>query len=251
MAADASGTWLQRMTALLAKVKCGDAEIGTSPSADALAGPFDTASYLAAMEYPAQLCFAILHTSQSSHRSSRMRRQIAPIYDCLLGAGMGSKILKGDINGTCGFLRGHLEKLPGGAGATLQGIVDYGMANVPLKKLTSDPGSTVRAVLWCNRACLFITHFIKNLIDGLDGTDAARKAYEENLKMYHGWIAGKAVGGVMSMAPAKAKIFASMGLPSEAEANAQAQAFLAVMLPLTGAIVKFLEAKGANFPDKV
>ena len=50
MAADASGTWLQRMTALLAKVKCGDAEIGTSPSADALAGPFDTASYLAAME---------------------------------------------------------------------------------------------------------------------------------------------------------------------------------------------------------
>ena len=69
--------------------------------------------------------------------------------------------------------------------------------------------------------------------------------------MYHGWIAGKAVGGVMSMAPAKAKIFASMGLPSEAEANAQAQAFLAVMLPLTGAIVKFLEAKGANFPDKV
>ena len=84
MAADASGTWLQRMTALLAKVKCGDAEIGTSPSADALAGPFDTASYLAAME------------------------QIAPIYDCLLGAGMGSKILKGDINGTCGFLRGHL-----------------------------------------------------------------------------------------------------------------------------------------------
>ena len=227
MAADASGTWLQRMTALLAKVKCGDAEIGTSPSADALAGPIDTASYLAAME------------------------QIAPIYDCLLGAGMGSKILKGDINGTCGFLRGHLEKLPGGAGATLQGIVDYGMANVPLKKLTSDPGSTVRAVLWCNRACLFITHFIKNLIDGLDGTDAARKAYEENLKMYHGWIAGKAVGGVMSMAPAKAKIFASMGLPSEAEANAQAQAFLAVMLPLTGAIVKFLEAKGANFPDKV
>ena len=226
MAADASGTWLQRMTALLAKVKCGDAEIGTSPSADALAGPFDTASYLAAME------------------------QIAPIYDCLLGAGMGSKILKGDINGTCGFLRGHLE-LPGGAGATLQGIVDWGMANVDRKKLVSDPMSTVRAVIWANRASMFSAHFIKNMIDGLEGTVAARKAYDDNLKMYHGWITGKAVGGVMSLAPMKEKIFASMGLPSEAEANAQAQAFLAVMLPLTGAIVKFLEAKGANFPDKV
>ena len=227
MAATAEGTWLQKMAAGLAKVKVGGVEIGTAPTAEALSGLIDTKTYLEVIE------------------------QVAPIYDCLLGAGMGSKILKGDINGTCGFLRGHLEKLPGGAGATLQGIVDYGMANVPLKKLTSDPGSTVRAVLWCNRACLFVTHFVKNLIDGLDGTDAARKAYEENLKMYHGWIAGKAVGSVMSMAPAKAKIFASMGLPSEAEANAQAQAFLAVMLPLTGAIVKFLEAKGANFPDKV
>ena len=227
MAADASGTWLQRMTALLAKVKCGDAEIGTSPSADALAGPFDTASYLAAME------------------------QIAPIYDCLLGAGMGSKILKGDINGTCGFLRGHLEKLPGGAGATLQGIVDWGMANVDRKKLVSDPMSTVRAVIWANRASMFIAHFIKNMIDGLEGTVAARKAYDDNLKMYHGWITGKAVGGVMSLAPKKEKIFEAMGLPSEEEANKQAKAFLDVLLPLQAAIVKMLVEKNANFPEKV
>ena len=53
----------------------------------------------------------------------------------------------------------------------------------------------------------------------------------------------------MSMAPAKAKIFASMELPSEA-ANAQAQAFLAVMLPLTGAIVKFLEARAPISPTR-
>ena len=228
MAADASGTWLQRMTALLAKVKCGDAEIGTSPSADALAGPFDTASYLAAME------------------------QIAPIYDCLLGAGMGSKILKGDINGTCGFLRGHLEKLPGGAGATLQGIVDYGLANKSRAELVRDPKSVVRGVLWLNRACSFITEFVAQLAAGREGVDAAKNAYVSELKRYHGFLTGAVVSKLMGFAPRRQVIHDKMcpGLTEE-EAAAQVRAFLAEMQPLTREIVAFLEDKGANFPETV
>ena len=119
------------------------------------------------------------------------------------------------------------------------------------KKLVSDPMSTVRAVIWANRASMFIAHFIKNMIDGLEGTVAARKAYDDNLKMYHGWITGKAVGGVMSLAPKKEKIFEAMGLPSEEEANKQAKAFLDILLPLQAAIVKMLVEKNANFPEKV
>ena len=89
------------------------------------------------------------------------------------------------------------------------------------------------------------------MIDGLEGTVAARKAYDDNLKMYHGWITGKAVGGVMSLAPKKEKIFEAMGLPSEEEANKQAKAFLDILLPLQAAIVKMLVEKNANFPEKV
>ena len=235
MAATAEGTWLQKMAAGLAKVKVGGVEIGTAPTAEALSGPIDTKTYLEVIE------------------------KVAPIYDCLLGAGMGSTILKKDIGGTCSSMREKLEgrhsmggkDMPLEAGATLQGIVDWGMANVDRKKLVSDPMSTVRAVIWANRASMFIAHFIKNMIDGLEGTVAARKAYDDNLKMYHGWITGKAVGGVMSLAPKKEKIFEAMGLPSEEEANKQAKAFLDILLPLQAAIVKMLVEKNANFPEKV
>ena len=132
MAATAEGTWLQKMAAGLAKVKVGGVEIGTAPTAEALSGPIDTKTYLEVIE------------------------QVAPIYDCLLGAGMGSTILKKDIGGTCSSMREKLEgrhsmggkDMPLEAGATLQGIVDWGMANVDRKKLVSDPMSTVRAVRW-------------------------------------------------------------------------------------------------------
>ena len=59
------------------------------------------------------------------------------------------------------------------------------------------------------------------------------------------------MGGVMSLAPKKEKIFEAMGLPSEEEANKQAKAFLDILLPLQAAIVKMLVEKNANFPEKV
>ena len=104
MAATAEGTWLQKMAAGLAKVKVGGVEIGTAPTAEALSGPIDTKTYLEVIE------------------------QVAPIYDCLLGAGMGSTILKKDIGGTCSSMREKLEgrhsmggkDMPLEAGATLQ-----------------------------------------------------------------------------------------------------------------------------------
>ena len=212
----ASETWLVMMTAKLRAVR-RDAS-----------GNIDTASYLTAME------------------------SIAPVYAMLLSVDMAVKQLQKDINDSCANVRRSYETLPGGAGATLQGIVDYGLANRPRAELVRDPKSVVRGVLWLNRACSFITEFVAQLAAGREGVDAAKNAYVSELKRYHGFLTGAVVSKLMGFAPRRQVIHEKMcpGLTEE-EAAAQVRAFLAEMQPLTREIVAFLEEKGANFPETV
>ena len=166
---------------------------------------------------------------------------------------MAVKQLQKDINDSCANVRRSYETLPGGAGATLQGIVDHGLANRSRAELVRDPKSVVRGVLWLNRACSFITEFVAQLAAGREGVDAAKNAYVENdqlYKRYHGFnITGAVVSKLMGFAPRRQVIHEKMcpGLTEE-EAAAQVRAFLAEMQPLTREIVAFLEDKGANAP---
>jgi hypothetical protein len=161
------------------------------------------------------------------------------------------KQLQNDIGYSTGAIRMNMEKLADGAGKTLQGMVEWGMKNVDRKTLLKDDKSTVRGVLWTNRATMFITQFVLALSEGREGSASSKRAYKESVAPYHGWLTSKAVGTAMSFAPSRKDIFKKMGLPSEEEAKKQSEAFLALMKPLNEEIVAFLTAMEANFPEKV
>ena len=144
-------------------------------------------------------------------------------------------------------MRRSYETLPGGAGATLQGIVDYGLANRRRGELVRDPKSVVRGVLWLNRACSFITEFVAQLAAGREGVDAAKNAYVSELKRYHGFLTGAVVSKLHGVRAAPS------GHPREdvpwADGGGGGGAGARLPrrdAPLTREIVAFLEDKGAN-----
>jgi len=175
---------------------------------------------------------------------------VAPIYESLFSTGFVVRQLQSDINGSCATVRKWYNTLPDGHGHTLQGIVEYGMKNVPREQLVSDPGSTVRGLLWLNRACAFIATFLQGLIEGKSSADAASTAYNTILKPYHTWITGKAVGTIMQYAPATEDILAKLRI-TEAQAKEQIRPFTDLMVPLCDEVRDFMTDMNANFPETV
>ena len=55
----------------------------------------------------------------------------------------------------------------------------------------------------------------------------------------------------MSLCPEREVIIARLNLPSEEAGKQQLAAFLGLMEPLVEEIRAFLDAKGANFPDRI
>ena len=212
---DTERNWLEKMIVALSKVK-------RMPD-----GGIDTSSYLAAMSH------------------------IPEVYDVLLSLQVVTSFMRRDLLGHVATVRAASPQVPGGRGRTLQGIVRYALDTHDHKELARKTTSMVGGVLWLNRATTFIAAFIRGLADGLPSREAAAAAYDNTLRMYHSAVTAAFVSRAMSLCPDREKIIERLNLPSEEVGKQQLDAFLGLMEPLVEEIRGFLDAMGANFPDRI
>ncbi|XP_022802378.1 pleckstrin homology domain-containing family A member 8-like isoform X2 [Stylophora pistillata] len=100
--------------------------------------------------------------------------------------------VKSDINGNIKKLREKFAKDPEKF-KTLQDIVESEI----VENSTKVKNSATDALLWLKRALQFIIVFLREVLtDEEDLVKCAKKAYENSLKRYHGWM----VQGVFSLA---------------------------------------------------
>ncbi|XP_058962959.1 glycolipid transfer protein-like [Pocillopora verrucosa] len=116
--------------------------------------------------------------------------EVVPFFDVLGPTAFAP--VKSDINGNIKKLREKftkdLEKFK-----TLQDIVESEMA----ENSTKAKNSATDALLWLKRALRFIIVFLREVLTGEeDLVKCAKKAYENSLKRFHGWM----VQGVFSLA---------------------------------------------------
>ena len=206
--------WLEKMIIALTKVK---------RTRDGI----DVPSYLEAME------------------------SIPEVYDVLLSLQVVTSFMRRDLHGHVATVRKAAAQVPGNGGATLQGIVRHALANYDHQSLARSTTSMVGGVLWLNRATTFISAFIRGLADGLPSREAAGAAYDSTLRMYHSLMTAAFVSRAMTLCPERDKIIERLRLPSEEVGREQLAAFLGLMEPLVEEIRSFLDASGANFPDRI
>lgn len=116
--------------------------------------------------------------------------EVVPFFDVLGPTAFAP--VKSDINGNIKKLREKFAKDPEKF-KTLQDIVDSEIA----EKSTKVKNSATDALLWLKRALQFIIVFLREVLTGEeDLVKCAKKAYENSLKRYHGWM----VQGVFSLA---------------------------------------------------
>lgn len=100
--------------------------------------------------------------------------------------------VKSDVNGNIKKLREKFAKDPEKF-KTLQDIVESEI----VENSTKVKNSATDALLWLKRALQFIIVFLREVLTGEeDLVKCAKKAYENSLKRYHGWM----VQGVFSLA---------------------------------------------------
>ena len=208
-------TWLETMTVSLDKIK------------RRRDGGIDTESYLSAMAH------------------------IPEVYDSLLSLQVVTAFMRRDLHGHMENVRRSMLAIPHGQGATLQGIIHYALATQHHRELSRKTTSMVGGVLWLNRATTFIAAFIRGLADGLDSRDAAARAYDSSLRMFHSTVTAAFVSRATSLCPDRTQILERMHLRSEDVGKQQLNAFLRAMEPLVVEIREFLDRAGANFPDRI
>jgi hypothetical protein len=208
-------TWLEKMIISLSAIK-------RTPD-----GKIDVPSYLAAMEL------------------------IPDVYDVLLSLQVVTSFMRRDLHGHVATVRRAAQQVPDNGGATLQGIVHHALAHYDHRSLARSTTSMVGGVLWLNRATTFIAAFIRGLADGLRSREAAAAAYDSTLRIYHSAMTAAFVSRAMSLCPERDKIIERLRLPSEAVGKEQLATFLGLMEPLVNEIRSFLDASGANFPDRI
>jgi len=190
-------------------------------------GGIDTASYLDAMSV------------------------IPEVYDILLSLQVVTAFMRRDLHGHISNVRKSMASIPDGQGDTLQGIVRYALAKYDPRDMARKTTSMVGGVLWLNRATTFIAAFIRGLADGLPSDKAAKRAYDQKLKMYHTHFTSVFVSRATSMCPDRSKVIEKLRFPSEAAGKQQLSKFLGLMEPLVEEIRASLDDAGANFPDRI
>lgn len=116
--------------------------------------------------------------------------EVVPFFDVLGPTAFAP--VKSDINGNIKKLREKFAKDPEKF-KTLQDIVESEI----VENSTKVKNSATDALLWLKRALQFITVFLREVLTGEeDLVKCAKKAYENSLKRYHGWM----VQGVFSLA---------------------------------------------------
>ena len=181
-----------------------------------------------------------------------MIKCIPAVYSVLFNVKMVVGILEGDINHGAKELTRALAEM-GDEAATLQSImtaVIRDKGGVEGVRTSKEP-TTCKSILWLNRATTFITMFIRGIHDGKESKVASSTAYDTILKPYHGFMTKKVVGTAMGLCPSADVIRTKFNLPDEAAAAEQMGAFLALMEPLTAAVLALIEKNGLNFDDKV
>ncbi|XP_063961836.1 pleckstrin homology domain-containing family A member 8-like isoform X2 [Lytechinus pictus] len=98
--------------------------------------------------------------------------------------------VEADIQGNIKKIRDNYNSHPDES-YTLQSMVIHDVEELDI--LNNDPDyyatSTILALKWLVRAFRFISRFMKYIIEGGDQIQSANKAYDETLKMHHGFIA--------------------------------------------------------------
>lgn len=116
--------------------------------------------------------------------------EIVPFFDVLGSTAFAP--VKSDINGNITKLRKKQATNPEKF-VTLQDIVNAEIE----EKTTKAKNSATDALLWLKRALTFIRVFLEVVLTGeQDLVKCAKKAYEDSLKKYHGWM----VQGIFSLA---------------------------------------------------
>mmetsp|Transcript_36894 Transcript_36894/g.84566 ORF Transcript_36894/g.84566 Transcript_36894/m.84566 type:complete len:211 (+) Transcript_36894:110-742(+) len=170
---------------------------------------------------------------------------VPPIYDKLFPSAVAG-IMKGDITGGVAVVREAMATIPGGKGATLQGMIKYHIETLGKDKCAAEKKNGTKSLLWLNRAATFICMMLRNLSDGMETKDAAYDAYEKVLKPYHGWMTQQVVGNAVSLGPLRDDIYKKMELTHEAAAE-QVPAFCSAMEKLSAHVKKLLVDNDAHF----
>ena len=207
--------WVEKMVVALASVR---------RTAD---GGIETASYLQAMAL------------------------VPEVYESILAMPAVTHFMRKDLNGHIANVRGAMASVPAGRGETLQGIVRHALDTTDRAELAKRTSSMVGGVLWLNRATAFIAAILRGLADGRPSREAARAAYDAELRMYHSRITSAFVSRALALCPERGKILERLRLPSEAAGREALAALLGRLEPLTVEILAFLDAMDANFPNRV
>ncbi|XP_041482418.1 pleckstrin homology domain-containing family A member 8-like [Lytechinus variegatus] len=98
--------------------------------------------------------------------------------------------VEADVQGNIKKIRDNYNSHPDES-YTLQSMILHDVEELEI--LNNDPDyyatSTILALKWLVRAFRFISRFMKYIIEGRDQIQSANKAYDETLKMHHGFIA--------------------------------------------------------------
>eukprot|EP00308_Calcidiscus_leptoporus_P017352 CAMPEP_0119363736 /NCGR_PEP_ID=MMETSP1334-20130426/10666_1 /TAXON_ID=127549 /ORGANISM="Calcidiscus leptoporus, Strain RCC1130" /LENGTH=203 /DNA_ID=CAMNT_0007379267 /DNA_START=13 /DNA_END=624 /DNA_ORIENTATION=- len=138
-------------------------------------------------------------------------RAIISIFDLISGMG----IVKSDMVGNAD----QLNKLIGDRDITLQALVMAELAGCSdATKLAKDGKTATCALLWLNRALLFVYELLSEMVEKPESklSECINKGYEKTLRQYHGFAVRTTFSVAVRAAPTRQGLMSKMG-PSEEE----------------------------------
>eukprot|EP00930_Biecheleria_cincta_P065872 TRINITY_DN5178_c0_g3_i1.p1 TRINITY_DN5178_c0_g3~~TRINITY_DN5178_c0_g3_i1.p1 ORF type:complete len:347 (-),score=97.88 TRINITY_DN5178_c0_g3_i1:331-1371(-) len=175
------------------------------------------------------------------------------IYDALFSVQLVRSQLKGDIENNLGEIKERLADANMDAESTtlreimLHDLQKVGLDNVRLHRQRS----AIWGQLWVNRASKFIFTFLRQILEGKSGKQAAEAAYD-TLRPFHGWMTRNFVGMAMTAAAiSREGLIEKLDLPDEATAMKEMSNFLTLGEPIVADILELMEELGTNFPDRM
>jgi len=184
-------------------------------------------------------------------------RTLLPLYDRLFNsvlASMLKKDLESDIvsveNARAAALAAKdAPEFDGNDASTLELLLSREEKLMGPKR-GKDKKSGSFGLLWTKRSVSMISKLLFYLAtrEDMDSGQCCKKAYEDSIKAYHGWMVGKATQLAMSQAPDKMTLLSKLGIPSDRQpAIKTAEAADACLAGVEAAVM----ATGSSFEDKL
>lgn len=104
------------------------------------------------------------------------------------------------------------------------------------------PKSNANALLWLKRMLEFVASLLRKLLEHSDSSlrAAALDAYEQVLAQYHSWVSYSAFSVMLGVLPSRESFMSELGGASRAEVEADMQALVLAIEPVTTVIHSFL-----------